>query len=438
MALLEKWRRNMRRIILQVLLRSFLFFFALLVAGNSALAADAVQFRHFLRRHYKDKVVDVPLTELVWVDGGYLDPNYGGWVGANALVPAKGRAVLLLEMGASNVPPGPWGDHSRGAVQIVLSTDVPRKNTELYFDGMSRKQLSVIDHFFTHEPRQSRVKGTLQIVDTSPSEVMLSGRLRIVRKGHSRFQSVSFNSSAISRISLKEYVAKQEQAEAKRKERNKKIREVDRKISEKAHVFYENLFNQKKYPGNTLRGEWESLRSSGWFVASRKFSYVLSTSYIASAAKLTRQPSDLEQVIGGNIFRVEQGSRYVIKLHHLEDPYPGIIDDEENYAALIDLENLLPGKEYKFGWFSKNEAILGYYHWGPAGHIRAAHKVRGFVRIDTIESGVARGELSLAFKFKDSSRFRLSGRIELPIVTQKAIDDFERDLADLRRRLLTR
>ncbi|MDR1389881.1 MAG: hypothetical protein LBJ31_07880, partial [Treponema sp.] len=86
-------------------------------------------FEIFLERNFT-RQVNIPLTEYCIIkDAAIIFSKSGAFIESD-LVIQNNQYLLILQMGASNVPHGEWSDYSSGAVQVLVNNPHQRWGLE--------------------------------------------------------------------------------------------------------------------------------------------------------------------------------------------------------------------------------------------------------------------------------------------------------------------
>ncbi len=162
-------------------------------------------FDVFLTR-YLSIPVKIPLTDFSIVKDATLAREASGWTGGNDLRNSKGKYLIFLEMGASNVPKGPWSNHVGGAVQVVIKLDelISKKLTISMLDN---NNVHLINNFGGPDSIEKTIKGTLKI-DTTNERILLTGQIQLATREPTTHQEFIFENKEIPIYSIKEYLKK--------------------------------------------------------------------------------------------------------------------------------------------------------------------------------------------------------------------------------------
>lgn len=382
--------------------------------------ADNFPFDLCLKRHFKDRITLIPLTEACFLYGASLPLEWMGWLIEDDFRKDEKSFVLLLEMNSTSVPPGPWWQDAGGSFQLALQVDNINSGRKIVLTEMDKNRYYLINNFAGFK-NPNEISGELNIDWVDETKIILSGNILIKSNNPQTVQEISFKESSIKLMSLGSFIQQEKRKKQKEEEREEKEREIYDKISKMKENFYNNIFTLDKYPRNNLTGTWVKQNI--------KVGYKIDSSYIAEGGKIIEEPSeDFIEILGGDIFEIGPGPSYVLHLHHFDDPDTNIIDDEANFLILIELNELIPKRTYPIEKKAGQNAKFGYIHFGPGGYLLSSIDASGKVSIDAIHKNIARGELSVKFTLEDKNEFLLQGKFELPIIQIHSIIDFKNQI----------
>ncbi len=201
-------------------------------------------FSVFLTRQV-DARVRIPLTKFVLVKDTALMPyDSKHWTGDEDLRIKPGAHLLMLEMGASNVPIGPWSPYAGGAVQVLAQVGA-LKTGKVTFTQEDVEKVRMINNYDHQDDTLLKLDGDLQMDLAADGKVLLTGAVRLTSKDPTTYQEIALDKTEIPVLTLKDYLKKQE-----RESENYKLFQ---KTAEK--VYKEVLENSKTKPEKKAPGK---------------------------------------------------------------------------------------------------------------------------------------------------------------------------------------
>ena len=165
-------------------------------------------FPAFLTRQLETRV-RIPLTKFVIVKDTGIPTGDEGWIIDQDLRIRPGAHLLMLEMGASNVPSGPWSAHTGGAVQVLVRL-ASLKTQELNFTEADKSVVKQINNYAGHKEGAQKLQGTLQM-DVSPQgRVLLTGTIQLTSKEPTTWQEIALDKTPVPALALRDYLNTQE------------------------------------------------------------------------------------------------------------------------------------------------------------------------------------------------------------------------------------
>jgi hypothetical protein len=162
-------------------------------------------FPVFLTR-YMTSPVKIPLTKFAMIKDATLDFKDTGWILDDGLRITDGGALLMLEMGASNVPKGPWSNFTGGAVQVIIRLgDLGAK--EVTFSEKDSTSVKVINNFAGTDHSSESVDGTLKVTRSADGKVLLSGTVKLSSRNPTTYQEIDLENNEVPLYDIKEYLA---------------------------------------------------------------------------------------------------------------------------------------------------------------------------------------------------------------------------------------
>jgi hypothetical protein len=399
-----------------------LFIIILLTCLNLASAQTGVDSVYLLRKPDKQRdLVRIPSTGAYFIQKAGLKPSHFGWQSTGEFV-ASDSNMLYFEMESTEVPDGPWNDYTGGSFQLVI--DLPPGITELNLDTVGRLGYHLINNYAERESSKgadNQLSGLLSFQYGVDKEVVISGVIDIkTARPHETHQQVVYRDVAVPVMGLAEHVEAEMEKQARRFRQEDAVEALASAKAYAKKVFFDSLFTKDMAKRSALTGLWNG---------KGHFAYALSGSYILTDAALGRRPEgSLMDMLGANYLGVKAGWNKVFLLHAFYDPDPLVTDDEFNFSLGIEVDSLVPGKTYSF--FKKAEtpaAVLGYWHYGPAGRPILSEKVEGTVTVLADSSGVVSGKMDLMFYYKKGT-FRIYGDYLLPTVSLETVTHFREQL----------
>ncbi|MFZ2277788.1 MAG: hypothetical protein WAW39_08310 [Prosthecobacter sp.] len=165
-------------------------------------------FSVFLTRQV-DARVRIPLTKFVLVKDTALAPDDRGWTLDSNLRIKSGAHLLMLEMGATNVPSGPWSPYAGGAVQVLVQVGA-LKTGRITFTKADREKVRMINNYDHHDDSLQKLEGDLQMDVSADGKVLLTGTIRLTSKEPTTYQEIALDKNEVPAMTLKDYLKKQE------------------------------------------------------------------------------------------------------------------------------------------------------------------------------------------------------------------------------------
>jgi hypothetical protein len=366
----------------------------------------------------KDSSVRVPNTGVWILKNAGIRKEHFGWLLEDEFA-ASDSDMLYFEMNTTDVPNGSWQEYAPGSVQLAIN--LPKEISSLNFDTINKLTYQLINNYTGFAWKQKPINtlsGTITIKLNDNKEKIIDGTINIDTKNPSTKQKIVFNNYSISVFTLDEYIAIQKkQEEIKNKQQQKMMGAFDL-VSKERSLFYDSVFNLKKYPDNKISAKINNKTA---------FDFTLNNSYILVNASLTDSAKhDLVELLGGNILATVQGNKKVFVFHSFYDPIANAIDDETNYSFSIELDSIINGKTYYLNKKTNDfVAKLAYWHYGPEGRAIISKDVSGSLTITKDNQTFTFGTLDLKFKNTDKTTFILNGTFELPKLKLNDISDLE-------------
>jgi hypothetical protein len=165
-------------------------------------------FSVFLTRQV-DARVRIPLTKFVLVKDTALVPDDRGWTLDSNLRIKSGAHLLMLEMGATNVPSGPWSPYAGGAVQVLVQMGA-LKMGRITFTKEDREKVRMINNYDHHDDALQKLEGDLQMDVAGDGKTLLTGSIRLTSKDPTTYQEIALDKNEVPVLTLKDYLKKQE------------------------------------------------------------------------------------------------------------------------------------------------------------------------------------------------------------------------------------
>jgi hypothetical protein len=166
-------------------------------------------FSVFLTRQV-DARVRIPLTKFVLVKDTALMPyETKRWTGDSDMRIKPGAHLLMLEMGASNVPSGPWSPYAGGAVQVLVQVGA-LKTGRITFTEADREKVRMINNYDRDDDTLQKLEGDLQMNVAADGKVLLTGSIRLTSKDPTTYEEIALDKNAVPVLTMKDYLKKQE------------------------------------------------------------------------------------------------------------------------------------------------------------------------------------------------------------------------------------
>lgn len=177
------------------------------VAPKGPLRTEA-DFPAFLTRQI-DYRVRIPLTTFTILKDTSTDLANKSWTSGSDLRIKPGTNLLMLEMGSTNVPAGPWSAHTGGAIQVIVQ--LGRLETkQLTFTEASHDVLKQINNYGGHAESKQSVQGSLQVELSSDGKVLLTGSIRLTSKDPTTFQEIVLDKTEVPLLSIRDFLKAQD------------------------------------------------------------------------------------------------------------------------------------------------------------------------------------------------------------------------------------
>ncbi|MBB5035478.1 hypothetical protein [Prosthecobacter vanneervenii] len=204
-------------------------------------------FSVFLTRQV-DARVRIPLTKFVLVKDTALMPyDSKHWTGDEDLRIKPGAHLLMLEMGASNVPIGPWSPYAGGAVQVLAQVGA-LKTGKITFTQEDLEKVRMINNYDHQDDTLLKLDGDLQMDVAADGKVQLTGAVRLTSKDPTTYQEIALDKTEIPVLTLQDYLKKQERESEIYKLFQKTAEKVYQEVLEKSKTSPE-----KKTPGKSAK-----------------------------------------------------------------------------------------------------------------------------------------------------------------------------------------
>ena len=147
------------------------------------------------------KDVRIPLSKFALVKDVELPKKYSGWFMKNEFKSRKGQHALYVEMGATNIPRGPWSDYTGGSVQAVIPIE---KLVVGQLSKIKSQEIYFTNNYAEFESPQF-VTAELNIIKIDNDEVVISGRI-IFKSEHPQTQQViNLDNNSIPIFSMEQF-----------------------------------------------------------------------------------------------------------------------------------------------------------------------------------------------------------------------------------------
>lgn len=187
-------------------------------------------FPAFLTRQL-DTRVNIPLTKFVLVKDTGFPADNKGWIIDNDLRIRPGAHLLMLEMGSTNVPSGPWSAHTGGSVQVLVRL-AALKTQEIRFTEADKGVVKQINNYAGHGEAPQKLQGTLQMEVSPEGRVLLTGTIRLTSTEPTTWQEIALDKTAVPALELRDYLKTQEKE--------------DTLLSTKAEEVYKEVLERSK------------------------------------------------------------------------------------------------------------------------------------------------------------------------------------------------
>ena len=127
--------------------------------------------------------------------------NPNGFV-TDSLTPSPDRGILILEMGASNVPPGPWSDHVGGMVEVVIGFKVGKGE---HIDLSTTKDISFHNSYAAYKSCQ-QISGSVDITMDDKDGATVLGKVVLESDDPGTYQVIELKDERFPVYSIEEYL----------------------------------------------------------------------------------------------------------------------------------------------------------------------------------------------------------------------------------------
>jgi len=168
-------------------------------------------FKIFITRYWEDTIVNVPLTEYCIIKNLTFDENAIGYFNENSFILCDTMNVLLLEMGASNVPHGPWDDFAGGAVLLVIKVKKFLNDT-INVGRLEPYEYKSVNNFARYKSPKN-IAGNIIINPLNDTSVCFNGVVEFTSTDPNTRQEILFENAAIPVYTVMQYLEKNKDAD---------------------------------------------------------------------------------------------------------------------------------------------------------------------------------------------------------------------------------
>jgi hypothetical protein len=148
-------------------------------------------FDIFLDRNVT-RQVRIPLTNYCLIEGATINFSRSGAFIPSDLLTDESKYLLVLEMGASNVPLGEWSNYSSGAVQIIIGLDDITVNTSIILTANNTDRVKFINNWARYKSEQI-IDINIEILNVEDNQVRLNGIIILQSFAPYTYQKVELN-----------------------------------------------------------------------------------------------------------------------------------------------------------------------------------------------------------------------------------------------------
>lgn len=163
-------------------------------------------FKLFITRYFPDTIVKVPLTRCCIIENMTFDENQFGYFNESHFIICDTMNVVIIEMGASNVPHGSWDDYVGGAVILVFKINKTKMDT-IDVSKISEKQRKLVNNFGGYNYKNKHtVFGILTTKQVQDTTMIFNGVVEFITDLPYTYQKIVFDNSMIPVYSIMNYL----------------------------------------------------------------------------------------------------------------------------------------------------------------------------------------------------------------------------------------
>ncbi|MDR0320932.1 MAG: hypothetical protein LBI28_05465 [Treponema sp.] len=148
-------------------------------------------FDIFLDRNVT-RQIRIPLTNYCLIEGATINfSRIGAFISSDLLID-ESKYLLVLEMGASNVPLGEWSNYTSGAVQIIIGLDNISVNTSIVLTVNDTDKVKFINNWARYRSEQT-IDINIEILNIEDNQIQLKGVIILESFAPYTYQRVELN-----------------------------------------------------------------------------------------------------------------------------------------------------------------------------------------------------------------------------------------------------
>jgi hypothetical protein len=160
-------------------------------------------FDIFLDRNVT-RQVRVPLTNYCFIEGATINFSRSGAFISSDLSIDESKYLLILEMGASNVPLGEWSNYTSGAVQIIIGLDDITVNANIVLTANDIDKVKFINNWARYRSEQT-IDINIEILNMGDNQIQLKGIIILESFAPYTYQKIELN-NLFPMYSIREYL----------------------------------------------------------------------------------------------------------------------------------------------------------------------------------------------------------------------------------------
>jgi hypothetical protein len=164
-------------------------------------------FEIFLDRNVT-RQVRIPLTNYCLIKGATTNFSRSGAFISSDILIDNSKYLLVLAMGASNVPLGEWSNYTSGMVQIIIGLDEISDNTSIVLTNNDTDRIKFINNWARYRSEKT-ININIEIINSQNNQIQLKGIIILESLDPYTYQKIEINNS-FPVYSIREYLEMEE------------------------------------------------------------------------------------------------------------------------------------------------------------------------------------------------------------------------------------